>query len=276
MSTITSPQLKNILSNPNLIILDASPASTASGKTSTYPDLAIPGARIVNIKADFCNKHSEYPNTVPRPDHFEEQCRVLGINTDSEIVVYDSYGIYTSPRVWWLFNVMGHDNVKVLDGGLPDWVAEDYETVSRDSIGDTMDMGNFKSHFQDKYVLGYEAILDNIESEEYLIVDARSKGRFHGTAPEPRTYLQSGNIPNSVNIPFTELLDNGRFKSKEELQTILRTEIPQNKTLAFSCGSGLTACIVMLAHEIAYGQSLYLFDGSWTEYAERQNLKIEE
>ena len=115
--------------------------------------------------------------------------------------------------------------------------------------------------------------MENIQSKKFLLVDARSKGRFDGTAPEPRKYLQSGNIPGSVNIPYATLLEDGKFKSEEALNHIFNEQIKDQSELVFSCGSGMTACIVMLASELAFRKSRYLYDGSWTEYAELGNLK---
>ena len=127
---ISTEWLNENLSLDNLIILDASPASTVGGKVSPFPDVSIPNARKINIKEQLTNKESDFPNTVPTDSQFEKVCRSLGINKDSKIVVYDNLGIYTSPRVWWLFKVMGHQAVGVLDGGLLDWVCLLYTSPS--------------------------------------------------------------------------------------------------------------------------------------------------
>ena len=136
-------------------------------------------------------------------------------------------------------------------------------------------IGNFNSKFEGKYVINYEDIIDNIETKKFLVVDARSEGRFAGTAPEPRKYLKSGNIPDSINIPYKSLLENGKFKSEQELHKIFSEQTDGQTDLVFSCGSGMTACIVMLASEMAFKNSKYLYDGSWTEYAELQNLRTD-
>jgi len=267
--------LKNNLAKDELVILDSSPESTITGKASLVSDLSIPNTRIFNIKGDFTDKESKFPNTVPLAAQFEEACQSLGINADSEIVVYDNLGIYTSPRVWWLFKIMGHDNVRVLNGGLPEWVNQGYETVKKSALKQDYKIGNFKSKFEEKYVINYRDIIDNIETKKFLVVDARSKGRFDGTAPEPRKYLKSGNIPDSINIPYKSLLENGKFKSEQELNNIFNEQTNGQTDLVFSCGSGMTACIVMLASEIAFKNSKYLYDGSWTEYAELGNLRTD-
>ncbi len=265
--------LKKNQSLKNLIILDASPDSTVGGKASPFKDYGIPNARIVNIKKQLTNKKSEFPNTIPTAAQFQKVYQSLGINNDSSIVVYDNLGIYTSPRVWWLFKAMGHNDVAVLDGGLPEWIRNGYATVHKTDLPVSFEAGNFQANFDENLVLKYQDVLDNIESNKFKIVDARSSGRFNGTAPEPRKHLQSGHIPNSYNIPFPSLLKDGKFKSAAAIRKIFEDQVSDQDMLAFSCGSGLTACIVMLASEIAFKESRFLYDGSWTEYAELQNLK---
>ncbi len=264
--------LKDNLSKAHLVLLDASPESTATGKLSSFLGLHIPKSRVFNIKENFTNKASNFPNTVPSASQFEQACQALGINADSEIIVYDNFGIYTAPRVWWLFKIMGHENVRVLDGGLPEWINQGYETIPKSDLKQEYARGNFKSKLQEAYIIKYEDVLENIETDKFLVVDARPEGRFNGTAPEPRKHLKSGSIPKSINIPYKTLLENGKFKTKEEIREIFGEKIDKPTELVFSCGSGMTACIVMLASAMAFQESAYLYDGSWTEYAELQNL----
>lgn len=264
--------LKDNLALDNLILLDASPKSNVNMNNSALGELCIPTARRFNIKEKFTNLESEFPNTVPSSIQFERECQALGINQDSVIVVYDNLGIYTSPRVWWLFKMMGHEDVSVLNGGLPEWVKMGFETVDKSSIDHDFDKGNFKSENDDELVISHESVCENIESNKFILIDARSEGRFNGTQEEPRKNLKSGNIPKSVNIPFQTLLEEGKFISTERLKTIFDQKVGGENKLVFTCGSGLTACIVMLASEIAFQKSRYLFDGSWTEYATKQKL----
>lgn len=270
---VSAKWLKNNFTRDDIVILDASPHKTIKGNVSPYSKLCIPNSRIFDIKENFIDKQSKFPNTIPPALQFEKACQTLGINSNSEIVVYDNLGIYTSPRVWWLFKIMGHEHVKVLDGGLVEWIKQGYETINKKSLGQDYTIGNFKSNFQAEYLIKYEDVIDNLDSKKFLIVDARSKGRFGGTEPEPRKHLKSGSITDSINIPYAELLENGKFKSKKELSEIFNSQINNQRKLVFSCGSGMTACIVILASEIAFRKSNYLYDGSWTEYAEMKNLK---
>ena len=267
---VTAEWLSQHLNDENLIILDSSPASTVDGSTSEFANRTIPGARPFDLKKNFSDPNSLFPNTFPSEEQFQEESRKLGINSSSTIVVFDNLGVYTSPRVWWMFKVMGHKNVCVLDGGLPAWIAAGFETEVPSSYSG--DAGDFTAKLGPENVISYEQILANTTECAFEIVDARSSGRFKGTAPEPRANLQSGSIPNSVNIPYQEVLEGGRFKSPEELNKLFAEKSSADKDLVFSCGSGLTACIVLLASEIAGNSQYKVFDGSWTEWAERQKL----
>ncbi len=266
--------LNEYLNNEHLIVLDASPTANAAGLEASTASRMIPTARPFNIKGTFSDQESSFPNTIPSEKQFENECRKLGINNSSTIVVYDNLGIYTSPRVWWMFNIMGHQNISVLNGGLPEWISRKYKTINKKDQKEIYASGNFSARFQHDFVKTYQDILKNIDTNSFLLVDARSKGRFNGTAKEPRQYLKSGHIPNSINIPFQEVLEDGKFKTVEQIKKVFDTSCNTSQDLVFSCGSGITACIIMLAYELAFKENRYLFDGSWTEWAERQNLKI--
>ena len=260
--------LKEHLYNPNLKILDSSPQSNVSGLESEYKGKYIKGAIPFDIKGQFSDKNSAIPNTLLPADEFEESVRSLGINEDDDIMVYDNLGIYTSPRVWWMFKVMGHKNIAVLDGGLPEWIKCGYETVS--DLSSNFSVGNFKAIFNKDLVKSSIDIIENLRSNDALVLDARSKGRFDGSAPEPREGLSSGHIPNSASLPFKEVLHEGKMKSKEELKKIFQSKNVSDAPLVFSCGSGLTACITYLAAEIALKNEKAVYDGSWTEWAQIQ------
>jgi thiosulfate/3-mercaptopyruvate sulfurtransferase len=255
----------------DLILLDAGLQKKATATTSKVQSTTIPGSIFFDLKENFSDKNSLFPNTLPSEEDFQNECRKLGINQTSKIVVFDSMGIYSSPRVWWMFKVMGHDDISVLNGGLPEWVSKELPTEK--SVFKTYSLGNFKAVMSKEFVKGYEDILDNISANSFTVIDARSEGRFNGTDAEPRKSLKSGHIENSVNIPFQTVLENGKYKSGAELKRIFEDENLDKKDLVFSCGSGLTACIVMLASDLAYKKSKYIYDGSWSEWAERQKLK---
>ena len=254
--------LKEHLDDDNLIVLDA--------RLSPSNDPFIPNARFFDLKGKFSDQEAMFPNTFPTVERFEKECQRLGICTDSMLVVYDPKGVYSSPRVWWMFTAMGHHNVAVLDGGLPAWLKNDYPTADVEGSGYLK--GDFNACFDADLVKRYEDILSNVSTPSFTVVDARSEGRFNGIDDEPRPHLKSGCIPNSVNIPYEHVLEDGKFKGREELKAIFNASCSFEDKLVFSCGSGLTACIILLACELAFKQSRFVYDGSWTEWAEKQGL----
>jgi len=256
--------------NKNLLILDASMNKITEKKSKVLSEETIPNSLFFDLKNSFSDKESEFPNTIPSSLQFETECRKLGINNSTQLVVFDNLGVYSTPRVWWLFRAMGHKNIAVLDGGLPEWKKQKLETEIRKPK--EMKQGDFKANFNPNFVFDYEQVAENCSNNKFTIVDARSAGRFAGTENEPRKRLQSGHIPHSINIPFGEVLTEGKFKSKPELIELFDLRSDSEKELVFSCGSGLTASIVMLAHVIAKGNNYKIYDGSWTEWAEKQKL----
>ena len=263
--------LRENLHKKDLILLDSSLSKTVDGINSEFKDLTIPTARYFDLKSNFSDRNSPFPNTIPSKEQFELECRKLGIKNSSEIVVFDDIGIYSSPRVWWMFKTMGHDKVSVLDGGLNEWIKMKLPCEKR--TYKVYEDGDFEASQNEDYIVKYSTVKLNTDQQTFTLIDARLKGRFDGTDKEPRKELKSGNIKGSINIPFKEVLSNGKYKSKEELKKIFENKCNYNDKLVFSCGSGLTACIVLLASEIAFKKSKYVYDGSWTEWAEKNNLK---
>ena len=261
---VSADWLSENLEMPEIIILDV---RLRYDKASSELDgLRIKGARIFDLENDFSDKNSPFPNTLPSPGQFENSCRKLGINKSSIIVVYDHLGIYVSPRAWWMFKVMGHQHVSVLDGGFPEWKKAGY--VTEKVIGLKFERGNFKADFNPNMVVNFDGISENLKSSKALVIDARSSDRFHGLVPEPRKELRRGNIPNSINIPYETVLKDGKFKSPNELKEVFVELEKEKRPLVFSCGSGVTACIVLMASEMSLQNENKVYDGSWTEYAQ--------
>lgn len=268
-SLVSVDWLAKNLDNKDLIVLNTTIPKVTSNTTDTV-DIQIPNARFFDLKSDFSDIDAPFPNTVPSSEQFTRSAQNLGINNSSIIIVYDEYGIYSSARAWWLFKAFGHENIAILDGGLPAWIAVGFETEPKKAYDNLK--GNFTSLYNESYFLFFDDILKNQNSNANLIIDARAKERFNGELPEPRKGLSSGHIPNSLNIPYQELLRNGKMKSKEELRNIFKAVNKDDKQLIFSCGSGITACILALGAKLAGYNKLSVYDGSWTEYGTLTNV----
>lgn len=263
---VTTQVLIANLKDPNLVILDASFKAKPVKVPAEYANHQIPNARYFDIKGAFSDTTNPYPNAFPSAAQFEASAQALGINQSSKIVVYDKQGIYSSARVWWMFKMMGHEQVAILDGGLPAWIADGY--LTEEAVNQDIAKGDFKAKLNEEGIKNIDFVKSNIENPSALIVDARSAGRFNGTEPEPRAGLRGGCIPNSVSIPFQSLLENGKMKSTTALAEIFKPVQQADKSLVFSCGSGITACVVLLASELVFQGKKGVYDGSWTEWAQ--------
>ena len=259
---VTVNWLQDHCNAENLVILDATIGKVIDLESLT--SLQIPNARFFDIKKKFSNTEAPFPNTFPSEAQFQAEAMALGINKNAAIIVYDDKGIYSSARAWWLFKCFGHDNVAVLDGGLPEWVAKGYKVDRKHSKNTPK--GNFKAKIKPEGIINLKMLQTIIDEKSRTIIDARSAERFNGEVPEPRVGLRSGTIPQSINIPFLELLENGKFKPVDELQDIFSKKVSKEQELVFSCGSGITACVLALGATLTNYKRISIYDGSWTEY----------
>jgi len=265
--------LSTHINHPDLVILDASIKKATSVEGLNNTNLQIPGTRFFDIKNSFSDRHTAIPNMLASPEVFEQNCRKLGIKTTSTIIIYDTLGIYSSPRAWWMFYTMGIDNVAVLDGGLPAWIKANYPTKSSNLLEDYKP-GDLKVTNRSKCMVTAKEIVSGMSDPNIKILDARSEGRFKGIAPEPRAGLKGGHIPNSINLPYTNVLNNGKMLPVKELTEIFKEFDIENKKLIFSCGSGITACIILLAAKLSGHKNLSVYDGSWSEWGQLENVPV--
>ena len=208
-SIVSCEWLKDHLEEDTLVILDATIPKVTSNKSSSAKKGVIKNALFLDLKHQFSDQKATYPNTVLSPEIFEIEVRKLGIHKNSCIVVYDDLGIYSSPRVWWLFQLMGFTNVAVLNGGLPEWISLNFPIT--DSYRNNNVQGDFKANYQPKKLQFTKSVLSNITKNDFLILDARSKERFFAEVPEPRADVKCGHIPNSKSLPYSELILEGKL-----------------------------------------------------------------
>ncbi len=261
------------IKNEDLIVLDASlPKPKTKAEDNPLANIQIPGARFFDIDHAFSNTSIDLPHMMPSSAHFEEEARKLGINKTSKIVVYDNLGVYSSPRAWWMFKAMGHVDVSVLDGGLPEWVESGFPTEAK--TNHSTESGNFESNPTPGFFKDSKEILDTINDSEIMVLDARSRGRFEGVEPEPRAGLRGGHIPGSLSLPFPEVVNGNKLRDEDELKEKFEQMGISNQQLVFSCGSGLTACIIALAADVAGFDGLSVYDGSWSEWGQPSELPV--
>lgn len=256
--------LFNHLNDDKMLIFDASMDKVTSDDNA-LEELQIHKTQFFDIKHVFSDTSAPFPNTVPSAEQFTKEAQNLGVNSDSVIVVYDDKGIYSSARVWYLFKAFGFKNIAVLNGGLPKWKEANYPLDIKQA--NERPKGNFVAKYDTDAFKFFNDIQESSKNKDHLIIDARSANRFKGIAPEPRKGLRSGTIPNSVNIPFTDLLNNDQsFKAINELENEFESINAKDQHLVFSCGSGITACVLALGAELIGKTNYSVYDGSWTEY----------
>ena len=222
------------------------------------------------------NQTSSLPHMLPNKSAWEKTISELGIKNSDHVIIYDNSDVVSSCRIWYNFLYFGHDPnlVSVLDGGLIKWLKENKK------VSNKIEKFPVRSYFAKEnlsMVLEKDQINLNIQNKKFELIDARSKERFLGLQPEPRKELRSGNIKGSKNIPFMDLINkNDRtFKNKEQIKSIFNEiNLDPAKNIAFTCGSGVTACVLGLANSIISGKNPLIYDGSWSEYGLIKNENI--
>ena len=270
---ISRDDLKARLGEPGLAIVDASwylPAAGRNGRDE-YDAAHIPGAVFFDQDV-IADKDSGLPHTLPSPELFARHVGSMGITADETIVVYDGPGMFSAPRVWWMFRVMGVKNVLVLDGGFDGWKAAGFPVTDEvTKIAATL----FTPAFNEAKVVSFKEMSKVVEEHSSQIADARAAGRFTGRDAEPREGMRSGHMPGARNVPVGTLSVNGELKSLDSLREIFADAgVDLNKPVVTSCGSGVTAAVITLALTSLGHKDNRLYDGSWSEWGSRQDTPV--
>ncbi|MEA9392464.1 3-mercaptopyruvate sulfurtransferase [Acerihabitans sp. TG2] len=276
-SLFVSPRwLESHLTDPLVRIIDARmlPAGYQGPQNirQQYLQEHLPGAVFFDVEA-LSDGHSTLPHMLPPYADFARDMGELGISEHQHLVVYDDGSLFSAPRVWWMLHIAGVKQVSLLAGGLAGW---QQAGLPLDQGAVTVAPQAFQGVFDLAKVKNVTDIQRTVADHSAQIVDARPAARFSGQAPEPRPGMRSGHIPGSVNLPWSDLVQDGRLKSDDELVELLtQAGVNRAQPLIASCGSGVTAAVVVLALTALGITDVTLYDGSWSEWGTRDDLPIQ-
>ena len=279
MNLVTTDWLESNLDKVKIFDASWHMPSTKRNAKKEYDDRHIRGAMYWNVD-EHSDKDSPYPHMMSNSDYWTRMLWSFGIQNDDHIVVYDFSDTYSSCRLWWSLKYFGHENVSVLDGGMKKWLKENRPTSKEinANIGkfSNIDKINPKNRYKvsenAEWVKNKSQIDLNIKNTSFQTVDARSRERFEGKVDEPRPGLKRGCIVGSKNIPFKDCIDSetNTFKKKSELIKIFsQNNVDTSRPIVFTCGSGITACVLGMAYFLISGKSAVIYDGSWSEYGKK-------
>ena len=267
MSLVTSDWLENNLVKVKLIDCSWHMPNVKRNGYEEYLKEHIPGTIFFDLDK-YSDANTDLPHMLPDPFTWEEIVSNLGISNNDRIIIYDNSDVLSSCRCWYNFIYFGHNPnlVSILDGGLKKWILEN-KVVDSGKI--KIKKSKYKSRDNKNLVKNKNQIYRNIDKKEFIVIDARSKERFDGKVPDPRKNVRSGSIPNSICLPYKEILnENNTFKNTIELSKKFDQIIDTKyNNIVFSCGSGVTASVLALAYSLVNNKySPTIYDGSWAEY----------
>ncbi|WP_416355802.1 3-mercaptopyruvate sulfurtransferase [Aureimonas phyllosphaerae] len=271
---ISTEHLAREIGHPGLSIVDASWYLPAQ-KRFAHPEFLaghVPGAVFFDQDAVVAPS-SDLPHTLPSAESFAKAAGALGIRHADTIVVYDGLGLFSAPRVWWMFRTFGAKDVRILDGGFPAWIAESRPVETGEPV---IEPATFEATFDASAVATFDEMRAVVEHGSRQIADARPAARFTAEAPEPRPGVRGGHMPGARSLPASDLSVDGRLKSPEELSRLFaEAGVDVDAPIVTSCGSGVTAATINFALASLHKSDVKLYDGSWTEWGSRPDTPVE-
>jgi thiosulfate/3-mercaptopyruvate sulfurtransferase len=273
---VTTEWLAGLLGSPKIRVVDGSWYLPGSGRNAAaeYASGHIPGAVFFDLDAT-SDPATPLPHMLPTAERFAERMAALGLNDSDHIVVYDGSGVNLSaPRVWWTFRTFGHDRVSLLDGGIGKWRQEGRPLEQGVAVRAP---GRFTARLDGKAVRDLASVRANLQRREEQLVDTRSARRFAGLEPEPRPGLRGGHVPGSLNLPFTDLVrpDGTMLPQPELRQRLSQAGIDLSRPVVATCGSGTSACALVLGLHLVGHASAAVYDGAWAEWGGRADTPVE-
>ncbi|WP_138379856.1 3-mercaptopyruvate sulfurtransferase [Luteithermobacter gelatinilyticus] len=273
---VSTQWLADHLHAPDVRVVDASWHMPDQGRDARaeYNEAHIPGAVFLDLD-DVCDTDIDLPHMLPSPEKLSSRLRKLGLGDGMRIVIYDNSDVKSAARAWFMLRCFGHRDVAVLDGGFQKWRAENRPT---EDIPPIPGPRHFTARFNNTMVRDLDQMLANLHTRREQVIDARGEPRFKGSVPEPRPNMKSGHIPDSLNIPYTTLLDpkDGTYRPAEDLKKIFQEAgVDLKKPVVTSCGSGITACVLALGLHLVGHQEVAVYDGSWAEWGSHPDTPVE-